>query len=487
MADVVQELAQLNNNAKELLEKYDGVFKQLDEKAQEILVQLANSGKDGLEKIEEILKNGAVAYAENANKLEGRTLEDLSLEFSSLVVKEPVTDTEIFVTAGYEKSLSFESDSYLDESIYVAKFLLYIDDNEVEVEATDNKATYTHTFSGDIGDKKTLRVVAIDSVGNRSKETTVTATLVENTPPSLPTITAPNEVTKNSIFTITISGSKDEDGDAVTYKIKNKGEFSFSKSENIAENEEITVTAPDVEEDTTFSIVVVAVDSYGLESDESIIEIVVKKIGYGAVDIFSDGSCVEYFPLKTNPYSLVTEDRVMWDAFQRCTNGYVEYKEGDFKSDKFGNRTLFHKYEREKGCSPEIGGPIHITSEKRCRSVTFQWTEYDSKDNEHGGRLYCGLTLNGDSAPLIRNGASPRFDDDYLLVHFTSDGKCYFIDKNGNLVNGVNQGQISRSPNAGFTDIGHYGHNFLRGHFKNLRLFDRDLTDEEIKILANEE
>jgi hypothetical protein len=77
MADLTDELAGLNENARLLLEKYDGVFSSLDEKTQQALLDIASKSEEGLNSIQTLLDNGVVAEAENALKLGGMSLEDV--------------------------------------------------------------------------------------------------------------------------------------------------------------------------------------------------------------------------------------------------------------------------------------------------------------------------------------------------------------------------------------------------------------------------
>lgn len=86
MADVVEELASLNTQAKELLERYDGVFSKLDEKTQQALLDIASKSEKGLNDITALLQSGKVAEAENALKLGGKSLEELSSSFSNVKV-----------------------------------------------------------------------------------------------------------------------------------------------------------------------------------------------------------------------------------------------------------------------------------------------------------------------------------------------------------------------------------------------------------------
>ena len=77
MADLTDELAGLNENARLLLEKYDGVFAQLDEQSKQALIDIANKSDEGLQAIQTLLDNGSVAEAENALKLGGKSLDEV--------------------------------------------------------------------------------------------------------------------------------------------------------------------------------------------------------------------------------------------------------------------------------------------------------------------------------------------------------------------------------------------------------------------------
>lgn len=66
MSNLTDELADLNVNARELIERIDGFYDRLDSKTQ-----------SSLDSIQELLDGGHVATADNALKLEGKSLEKI--------------------------------------------------------------------------------------------------------------------------------------------------------------------------------------------------------------------------------------------------------------------------------------------------------------------------------------------------------------------------------------------------------------------------
>ena len=76
MTDIEKELKDLNNNARLLLEKYDGAGEKLDKKT-----------KESLKDIQKLLDGGEVGEAKNALKLGGKSLEEVMKNSSSGVLQ----------------------------------------------------------------------------------------------------------------------------------------------------------------------------------------------------------------------------------------------------------------------------------------------------------------------------------------------------------------------------------------------------------------
>ena len=129
-----------------------------------------------------------------------------------------------------------------------------------------NGVTYRWTFNGATAEGDTFEVttttdgaysvsvVAVDDAGNESDPTTVSWTL-DTTKPPAPTVTGlPGELTNETNFTLTASGSTDSNG--VTYR------WTFNGATAEGDTFEVTTTT-----DGAYSVSVVAVDDAGNESD----------------------------------------------------------------------------------------------------------------------------------------------------------------------------------------------------------------------------
>jgi len=100
---LVEETTELNQNATLLLQKYDGVFSKMSEESQKILLAMAQKSEEGLSAITTLLESGNVAQAENALKLEGKSLDEI-LESSSNTVLQIVSNSTNAVTTTTSKS-----------------------------------------------------------------------------------------------------------------------------------------------------------------------------------------------------------------------------------------------------------------------------------------------------------------------------------------------------------------------------------------------
>lgn len=107
-------------------------------------------------------------------------------------------------------------------------------------------------------DPVTVSVRAVDSLGNKSKLESAQAAILANQPPVGPiTINHQTSVAKNGSFDVSLSGATDPDNDVtLTYEIIDDGGLAFAKTIGIFSGEIVSVTAPDVANDTdiTFSV-----------------------------------------------------------------------------------------------------------------------------------------------------------------------------------------------------------------------------------------
>lgn len=85
--NLTEELADLNTNARELIEKIDGFYNKLDTKTQ-----------SSLDSIQALLDSGNVAQADNALKLEGKTLAQVKKEAGAVLQTKFVVDNNTYST-----------------------------------------------------------------------------------------------------------------------------------------------------------------------------------------------------------------------------------------------------------------------------------------------------------------------------------------------------------------------------------------------------
>jgi len=254
MADLATEVASLNTNAAELLAKYDGAFTALGEAGDAIKAELE-----------------AIIATENIK--------------SVVVSTTAITGNDIVVNS-YSTDFTLNAIAYLD-GIDIAYFEVdWGDGTSLQtVNATNSQAIASHVFAdGSIGDVYTFKVTAVDTLGNKGSQTTKSVTVADNHAPTAPTVSAPTEISKLKTFDITVGGSTDADGDSITYNLSSSV-FTFSKSSGIAENEVITVTAPDVATDTDYTFEATAVDSQGMQSTVTITTVTVLAITYGDIGV----------------------------------------------------------------------------------------------------------------------------------------------------------------------------------------------------------
>jgi len=254
MADLATEVANLNINAAELLAKYDSAFAALGEAGDAIKAELE-----------------AIIATENIKSI--------------VVSTTAITGNDIVVNS-YSTDFTLNAIAYLD-GVDIAYFEVdWGDDTALQtVNATNNQAIASHVFAdGAIGDIYTFKVTAVDTLGNKGSQTTKSVTVADNHAPTAPTVSSVAEISKLNTFDIAMSGSTDTDGDSIIYSLSSSV-FTFSKSTGIAENEVVTVTAPDVTDDTAYTFEAVAVDSKGMQSTVTTTTVTVLAITHGDIGV----------------------------------------------------------------------------------------------------------------------------------------------------------------------------------------------------------
>jgi len=523
-----QALGEMNENLKVLLENYNNAFIKLKEASEAERVELQKEATKAKQALEDLLSSGSVA---NASKIGGKTLdeiessikvalknyeetfkqledanandrakfkeelakatqnlEDLLANATTNVVLVPTIQGATKVTNTNDAVFSFESESLLSGATIKA-FETKVNDELYTVTATSNKATFTHKFAGAIGDKITLEVTAVDNLSNKSVAGIYEVEIVDNQAPTKPTVTVTDEMTKGATSTLKINGSTDADGDSITYSIINTGTFTFSKTTGITENESIDITAPNVDEDTNTSFSVVAVDSKGMQS-ESFTRAILIKAGpaYGNVDIFSDDTCLEFFPLKENGNSLATSRKLI--IAKDCTTigslsqsnlVNINSQRVDFKDNWF--------YKPKDTIDESVGAGGGIWLNTILNSNTDMTVTIQHKAIADGSARYASWQSDFSNDNYGSSDNINLVGKELLIVLTVSGGisKARIFDKNG-VLKMTQESNIGNGVSAKtFYGIGQRGcPEYSPGYYRNFRIFKRNITNAEIVILANE-
>lgn len=283
MPNLTDEIAQLNINATALLLKHDGAFTALGLAGEQIRVQL-----EALIQEAEATLDASIALSQAEALLMKQQLESVissaeTLLEGSVVVSATTIVGNNIVVNGYSTDFTCSANSYLDENVQIASFEVDWGDGSTiqNVVASNSSTIASHVFvDGAIDTAYTLKVRAIDSLGNKGSGATKVVTIASNHAPTPPTVTTVDEVYKQASFTVTLSGSTDADGDAITYSLSSS-DFIFSKVTGIVANEVITMTAPNVQDDTTCTFTAKAVDAKGMNSTSVVSTVVVKSSSMG--------------------------------------------------------------------------------------------------------------------------------------------------------------------------------------------------------------
>ena len=234
------------------------------------------------------------------------------------------------------------------------------------------------------------------------------------------------------------------------------------------------------EETTTGSATDVAVSPRGLLLFRDTLPLP----GPHVVDIFRDGSCIEFFPLDTL-YSLVGERRIRLNISK---SHVTDYRQDDLRLDMDGRVALFHRHESMSTANGRGGGIVFDTGIANMRSFSFLWSAKDSIDKKHGGLIYTGVfssptgcLSNWSHFNLDSNQYLPFYDHYWLVVFQANAFNIY----NQITLSSVLTGNLNTATNS-FYGFGHNNHCNFRGYFKNYRVFNRRLTNSDIAVLAQE-
>ncbi len=419
------------------------------------------------------------------------------------VVSPPTITGSSTASIGYSTSWQVSAESYLNQNVSIAKFIIdWGDGSAEEVPATSNTATISHTYTGAEGETKTISVIAVDTLGNKSKSATLQISLVNNQPPDVTNLqvqgfpvdinTGERYLAVGQIEQISFTGATDPEGQPITYEITDSGILIPSKTTGIADGELINIQAPAVNANTSTQLSVIAKDNAGLASAVKSFNVIVRKTGYGAADIFGDGSCIFYAPLKNN-----TQELVQGFPFVNYANMNIQYDSV--------KGALIDAISAGNGVYYKNAGTLMQSYPFTISAIVFGL----NFNTLSGGRTINTNTGNGDGVILPYKGSI------YIGGGYFGSGivenKHYFmaavVDYNGyrrgyaREINGVvlidvtnnSPHQLTRMPNLVLGSTAQYGtigipdgQSLASFYVKNLRIFNRPLTTSELDFLANE-
>ena len=195
----------------------------------------------------------AIEGIDNTTNMTPRRTVDAIHQFNTTIVETPVVTGTTSVRSGTTYPYTFTASvmSGFDDPIVA----FYYVGNQTGEEAfirvpvttpttTNATATGDVSFTGAVGDVIVVTTYAETASGNLSRYGTLNVNIIANNPPDISKLVhdVPTTASRYATSTVHFSGVTDADGDEVKYRIKNAVNCSFSKTNNIAANEAVTIT-----------------------------------------------------------------------------------------------------------------------------------------------------------------------------------------------------------------------------------------------------
>lgn len=195
----------------------------------------------------------AVEGTDNTTNMTPRRTVDAIHQFNTTIVETPVVTGTTSVRSGTTYPYTFTASVMggFDDPIVAFYYVGNQTGSEpfirVPVTApanTNATATGDVSFTGNVGDVIQVTTYAMTESGNMSRYGTLDVTIIANNPPDISTLVhdVPTTASRYATSTVHFSGVTDADGDVVKYRIKNAVNCSFSKTNNIADGEAVTIT-----------------------------------------------------------------------------------------------------------------------------------------------------------------------------------------------------------------------------------------------------
>lgn len=195
----------------------------------------------------------AIEGTDNTTNMTPRRTVDAIHQFNTTIVETPVVTGTTSVRSGTTYPYTFTASvmSGFDDPIVAFYYVGNQTGEETFIRVpvttpttTNATATGDVSFTGNVGDVIVVTTYAETMSGNLSRYGTLNVNIIANNPPDISKLVhdVPTTASRYATSTVHFSGVTDADGDEVKYRIKNAVNCSFSKTNNIAANEAVTIT-----------------------------------------------------------------------------------------------------------------------------------------------------------------------------------------------------------------------------------------------------
>lgn len=195
----------------------------------------------------------AIEGTDNTTNMTPRRTVDAIHQFNTIIVETPVVTGTTSVRSGTTYPYTFTASVMggFDDPIVAFYYVGNQTGKETFIRVpvttpttTNATATGDVSFTGAVGDVIVVTTYAETASGNLSRYGTLNVNIIANNPPNISKLVhnVPIAASRYATSTVHFSGVTDADGDEVKYRIKNAVNCSFSKTNNIAANEAVTIT-----------------------------------------------------------------------------------------------------------------------------------------------------------------------------------------------------------------------------------------------------
>lgn len=195
----------------------------------------------------------AIKGTDNTTNMTPRRTVDAIHQFNTTIVETPVVTGTTSVRSGTTYPYTFTASVMggFEDSIVAFYYVGNQTGEETFIRVpvttpttTNATATGDVSFTGAVGDVIVVTTYAETASGNLSRYGTLNVNIIANNPPDISKLVhdVPTTGYAGQSVTVHFSGVTDADGDEVKYRIKNRVNCTFSKTNNIAAGEAVTIT-----------------------------------------------------------------------------------------------------------------------------------------------------------------------------------------------------------------------------------------------------